>query len=102
MGILNFYIQHTLLIRYLLAHLTDVVIAPNVLNLHSHVFGCVAFMHLHKHQCNKLTSHALRCVFDGYALHQKGYRCYCRVSRVNDHSFVMEKKIASLPNKGSM
>ena len=36
----------------------------------------MAFVHLHKHQRNKLTSRALQCVFVGYALHQKGYRCY--------------------------
>ena len=53
--------------------LSDEIIAPNVPNLPPHIFGCVTFMHLHKHQCNKLTSQALRCVFVGYALHQKGY-----------------------------
>ncbi|RVX08193.1 Retrovirus-related Pol polyprotein from transposon TNT 1-94 [Vitis vinifera] len=50
--------------------------APTVPNLPPRVFGCVAFVHLHKHQRTKLTSHALQCVFVGYALHKKGYRCY--------------------------
>ncbi|RVW51536.1 Retrovirus-related Pol polyprotein from transposon TNT 1-94 [Vitis vinifera] len=56
--------------------LTNAVVAPTVPNLPPHVFGCVAFVHLHKHQRTKLTSHALQCVFVGYALHKKGYRCY--------------------------
>ena len=77
--------------------LADAVIAPNASNLPPHIFGCVAFMHLHKHKHNKLTSQELRCVFVGYALHHKGYRCYCRVSRVNDHTCMEEnKKISPL------
>ena len=56
--------------------LSNVVVAPTVPNLPPRVFGCVAFVHLHKHQCTKLTSRALQCVFVGYALHKKGYRCY--------------------------
>ncbi|RVW14000.1 Retrovirus-related Pol polyprotein from transposon TNT 1-94 [Vitis vinifera] len=56
--------------------LTYVVVAPTVTNLPPRVFGCVAFVHLHKHQRTKLTSHALQCVFVGYALHKNGYRCY--------------------------
>ncbi|KAF7812189.1 retrovirus-related Pol polyprotein from transposon TNT 1-94 [Senna tora] len=35
-----------------------------------------AFVHLHKHQRNKLAPRAMRCVFLGYAMHKKGYRCY--------------------------
>ncbi|RVW97724.1 Retrovirus-related Pol polyprotein from transposon RE2 [Vitis vinifera] len=53
--------------------LTNAVVAPIVPNLPPRVFGCVAFVHLHKHQRTKLTSHALQCVFVGYALHKKGY-----------------------------
>ncbi|WJZ94687.1 hypothetical protein VitviT2T_013525 [Vitis vinifera] len=56
--------------------LTNGVVAPTVPNLPPRVFGSVAFVHLHKHQRTKLTSHALQCVFVGYALHKKGYRCY--------------------------
>ncbi|RVW27774.1 Retrovirus-related Pol polyprotein from transposon RE1 [Vitis vinifera] len=51
--------------------LTNVVVALIVPNLPSRVFGCVAFVHLHKHQRTKLTSHALQCVFVEYALHKK-------------------------------
>ena len=40
------------------------------------VFGCVAYVHLHKNQRTKLESCAPRYLFLGYAFHQKGYRCY--------------------------
>ena len=56
--------------------LAEAVIAPAVPNLTPRVFGCVAFVHLHKNQRNKLSPRALRCVFLGYATHQKGYRCF--------------------------
>ncbi|RVW28030.1 Retrovirus-related Pol polyprotein from transposon TNT 1-94 [Vitis vinifera] len=39
--------------------LTNAVVAPTVPNLPPRVFGC-AFVHLHKHQRTKLTSHALQ------------------------------------------
>nr|CAN62086.1 hypothetical protein VITISV_035123 [Vitis vinifera] len=40
--------------------LTNVIVAPTVPNLPPRVFGCMAFVHLHKHQRTKLTSHALQ------------------------------------------
>ena len=46
--------------------------APTISNLPPRVFGCVAFVHLHKHQRSKLTPQALRCVFLGYAKKKKG------------------------------
>ncbi|RVW95943.1 Retrovirus-related Pol polyprotein from transposon TNT 1-94 [Vitis vinifera] len=36
--------------------LTNVIVAPTVPNLPPRVFGCMAFVHLHKHQRTKLTS----------------------------------------------
>uniref|UniRef100_A0A2N9IBP1 Integrase catalytic domain-containing protein n=1 Tax=Fagus sylvatica TaxID=28930 RepID=A0A2N9IBP1_FAGSY len=57
------------------------VSAPTIPNLPPKVFGCVAFVHLHKGLRTKLEPRALRCVFVGYALHQKGYRCYHPPSR---------------------
>jgi hypothetical protein len=56
--------------------LIEGVVSPATPNLPPRVFGCVAFIHLHKHQRNKLQPWALRCVFIGYATHQKSYRCY--------------------------
>ena len=49
---------------------------PSVLMLPPRVFGCVAYVHLHKNQRTKLDPCARRCLFLGYAFHQKGYRCY--------------------------
>ena len=39
------------------------------------VFGCVCFVHVH-HLENKLSPHALKCVFVGYSRTQKGYKCF--------------------------
>ncbi|RVW74217.1 Retrovirus-related Pol polyprotein from transposon RE1 [Vitis vinifera] len=58
-----------------------VIVALTVPNLPPRVFGCVAFVHLHKHQRTKLTSRALQCVLVGYALHKKGYH----EDSINDH-----------------
>ena len=40
------------------------------------VFECVAYVHLHKNQRTKLDMCACCCLFLGYSMHQKGYRCY--------------------------
>ncbi|KAL0293025.1 UNVERIFIED_CONTAM: Retrovirus-related Pol polyprotein from transposon TNT 1-94 [Sesamum radiatum] len=61
--------------------LHKIVSASTLPNLPPKVFGCVAFVHLHRHLRNKLEPRALRCVFVGYSLHQKGYRCYHPPSR---------------------
>ncbi|KAL6321217.1 hypothetical protein AAG906_016251 [Vitis piasezkii] len=56
--------------------LSTVISLPTALMLPPQVFGCVAFIHLHKNQCTKLDLCAVQCLFLGYGLHQKGYRCY--------------------------
>ena len=56
--------------------LIEAIVAPVDPNLPPHVFGYVAFVHLHKRRRYKLTPRALRCVFLGYVAYQKGYRCY--------------------------
>ena len=40
------------------------------------IFECVIYVHLHPHQCTKLDSHALKYVFVGYGINQKGDKCY--------------------------
>ena len=49
---------------------------PTVLMLPPWIFGCVAFVHLHKNQRTKLDLCAIGCLFLVYALHQKRYRCF--------------------------
>uniref|UniRef100_A0A2N9FXX4 Integrase catalytic domain-containing protein n=1 Tax=Fagus sylvatica TaxID=28930 RepID=A0A2N9FXX4_FAGSY len=49
---------------------------PSILMLPPRTFGCVAFVHLHKNQRTKLDPCAVRCLFLGYGLHKKGFRCY--------------------------
>lgn len=55
---------------------TTKMISPVIPELPLYVFGCVAFVHLHKHQQSKLNPRALHCVFVGYAQNKKGYHCY--------------------------
>ena len=57
-------------------NLTKVMIALPIPNLPPRVFGCVVFVHLHKHKHTKLIPQALQCVFLSYVTHQKGYQCY--------------------------
>ena len=49
---------------------------PSLLMLPPRIFGCVAFVHLHKNQRTKLDPCVVRCLFLGYGLHKKGFRCY--------------------------
>ena len=49
---------------------------PSILMLPPRIFGCVAFVHLHKNQRTELDPCAVRCLFLGYGLHKKGFRCY--------------------------
>ncbi|CAL8998283.1 unnamed protein product [Prunus brigantina] len=67
-SVLNFQTPLQALLQFCALHSTP--------NLEPRVFGCVTFVHLYTHQRNKLEPRALKCVFIGYAQHQKGYRCY--------------------------
>ena len=49
---------------------------PLLLMLPPRIFGCVAFVHLHKNKRTKLDPCVVRCLFLGYGLHKKGFRCY--------------------------
>jgi hypothetical protein len=61
--------------------LSTYVSLPTILMLLPRIFGCVAYVHLHKNQRTKLDPCAIRCLFLGYTTHQKGYRCYDPVTR---------------------
>jgi len=75
---------------------------PTTLMLPPRVFGCVAYVHLHKNQRTKLDPCALRCLFLGYATHQKGYRCYdlatSRLYVTMDVTFLESEPFFSGPN----
>ena len=43
---------------------------------HLKVFGCIAYVHVPDELHTKLDPKAEKCVFIGYSLEQKGYRCY--------------------------
>ena len=56
--------------------LSSHVTIPSVHSLPPRVFGCAVYVHLPKRARNKLEPRAVKCVFIGYGVHQKGYRCY--------------------------
>ena len=43
---------------------------------HLKVFGCIAYVHVPDELRTKLDPKVEKCVFIGYSLEQKGYRCY--------------------------
>ena len=56
--------------------LTEHVPVVSTNTLTPRVFGCVAYVHIHKIHRSKLDPCALWCVFVGFAPQQKGYKCY--------------------------
>ena len=48
---------------------------------HLKVFGCLAYAHIPNELRLKLDPKAKKCVFIGYSLEQKGYRCYNPLTR---------------------
>jgi len=47
---------------------------PNV--SHFRVFGCIAYVHVPNEKRSKQDPKAKKCIFIGYSLEQKGYRCF--------------------------
>lgn len=45
------------------------------------VFGCTAFVHIHKQHHSKHNPKATKCVFLGYPPHQNGYKCYSLITK---------------------
>ena len=48
---------------------------------HLKVFGCIAYVHIPDELRTKLDPKAEKCIFIGYSLEQKGYRCYNPITR---------------------
>ncbi|MCO5566674.1 hypothetical protein L7F22_020352 [Adiantum nelumboides] len=49
--------------------------------VHLKVFGCIAYVHVLDELRTKLDPKAEKCIFIGYSLEQKGYKCYNPVTR---------------------
>ena len=49
---------------------------PSSLHLDQNIFGCTVFVHIPKHDRDKFSPCAVKCVFLGCGKNQKGYRCY--------------------------
>ncbi len=43
---------------------------------HLKVFGCIAYVHVPNEKKSKLDPKVEKCIFIGYFLEQKGYRCF--------------------------
>jgi len=54
---------------------------PFLSSHHSHVFRCVAFVHIHSWFCGKLDPRVVKCIFVGYTYNKKKYCCYHLSSR---------------------
>lgn len=68
-----------------------------------HVFGFTRFILLPKRNCTKLSARCALCVFVGYSIQQKGYKCHDPVSKklyVYRHVPFLERlPSSSLPSK---
>ncbi|KAL6349124.1 hypothetical protein AAG906_033780 [Vitis piasezkii] len=86
--------------------ISDHVSLPTILMIPPRIFGCVAFVHLHKNQRTKLDPCAVRCLFLGYGVHKKGYRCYDPIGKrtyiTMDVTFLESKKKFPSPISNSL
>ena len=58
------------------------------------VFGRIVYVHNHNPSRSKLDPRALKCIFLGYSLSQKGYKCYCPTT----HRFYISTTITFYEN----
>ena len=48
---------------------------------HLKVFGCICYVHVRDELRTKLDAKAKKCIFLGYSLEHKGYKCYNPMTR---------------------
>ena len=48
---------------------------------HLRIFGCVCYVHIPSELRSKLDAKSEKCVFVGYSIEQKGYRCYNPITK---------------------
>ena len=56
---------------------------------HLKIFGCIAYVHVPDELRSKLDPKAEKCIFIGYSLQQKGYRC----SNPSTHKFTVSRDV---------
>ena len=59
-----------------LATLNTFTTIPSSHSLSPRIFGCVVYIHLPSRVRTKFEPRVVKCVFFGYGVIQKGYRCY--------------------------
>lgn len=74
--LLNRLPTKTLQLQTPLQKLSSLTKIPPTHSLQPRVFGCSVFVHIPKNDRTKLSPCAIKCVFVGYGMFQKGYRCY--------------------------
>ena len=68
--------SHPLKYKTPLTTLGSFVSLPSAHSLPPRIFGCVVFVNLPKQARTKLEARAIKCIFLGYGVNQKGYRCF--------------------------
>ena len=54
-------------------------VKPNL--THLKVFGCVCFVHIPQEVRTKMEPRSEKCIFIGYSMEQKGYKCYNPITK---------------------
>lgn len=73
-------------------------------------FGCIVYVHIPLHLRTKLDTKTIKCIFLGYSSTQKGYKCYCPITRKmfvsldvtfdEHHAFYTDGKMGSPQDAG--
>ncbi|CAH9073666.1 unnamed protein product [Cuscuta europaea] len=74
--LINRLLTKILKIKTPLETLSEHTTIPQPLTLQPKVFGCTVYVHVPKTHRDKLDPCAEKCVFVGYGVNKKGYRCY--------------------------